>query len=65
VRPPLHASLIPFVHARSGRALVEFAQWLETVRGVHATAAMRQSHPQGDALLTRQFTRRLGRVLSP
>jgi len=42
---PLHPSLVPFLWARSGRALVKFVRWLAAERGVSSVVAVIRSHP--------------------
>jgi hypothetical protein len=42
---PLHPSLVPFLWARSGRALVKFVRWLAAERGVGSVVAVIRSHP--------------------
>ncbi len=42
---PLHPSLVPFLWARSGRALVKFVRWLAALRGVSSVVAVLRSHP--------------------
>ena len=50
-RLPLDESLIPFLHARTGRAMTEFTLWLGATRGVQAAVEMLRWHPQGEEIL--------------
>ena len=51
---PLHPSLVPFLWARSGRALVKFVRWLAAERGVSSVVAAIQSLPMRSEI-TRQL----------
>ena len=54
-RLPLHESLIPFLHARTGRAMAEFVLWVEQRRGVQAAAEMLHWHPQGEEIMRKML----------
>lgn len=47
---PLHPALVPFLWARSGRALVLFIRWLAGLRGVQPVATVLRSHPMRDQI---------------
>lgn len=51
---PLHASLVPFLWARTGRPRIGFVRWLAETRSVASVVAVIKSHP-----MSGQITRQL------
>jgi hypothetical protein len=52
---PLHPALVPFLWARSGRALFTFVRWLASVQGVQPVTAVLDFHPMRDEIAEEVF----------